>query len=132
MLIESLFAFALSISSYQWTCLERVHCPIPTVEIQALDGDRAGSFSYLTPLKLTLDTTVDLNTPEGQATVVHEFTHYLQWRAGKYTPATTCAEKVNLEAEAYKAGSAYLKTKGIDKDFAGELFTAAMSCPADE
>ena len=130
-MIELLFAFALSTTDYEWHCLDRKTCPIPTVEVM-LDAHRDGSFSYLKPLVVEIDISVDLKTPEGQSIVVHEFVHYLQWRAGKYTPASSCSDILALEREAYAVGAKYLATKGITKDFADQLFAAASMCATDE
>lgn len=131
--IPELFKAAIELGGFTEKCkrLEDA-CQMPAVMIAPLDIDGAlGLFDLRHPVLVRI-------TPEHEgvpgshmwnATLVHEFVHYLQWTTGVFMVNLSCADKVNkVELPAYEVQKKYLAQRGVEFDYSMQAFFMAMGC----
>ncbi len=132
--VTELFKDAIELGGFAQMCQSRVGgCPMPVVAIVEVEDENiAGLFHYRNPNVIQVNASVRVpGTLEFNATVLHEFVHYLQWLAGKLGPASTCMDTPGIEEPAYKAAAAYFARHGVEFDYSMQMFSVqmgAMSC----
>lgn len=127
--VAELFKAAIKFGGFEQECMQRRGgCQMPGVTIVLIeDANVAGLFFFRDPNTVKMNAQVHTpGTLEWNATLVHEFVHYLQWLTGKLGPQTQCEQMVEIEEPAYKAGSAYLAQFGIVKDYKSQLSSIAF------
>lgn len=129
--VLDLYAQAMKIGGYELKCqFRRGGCPAPVVAVSAIESDNvAGQFDPRMPNFVTINSKVlTPGTLDWNATVVHEFVHYLQWVFGEIGPAVSCEDVAKAEVAAYKASAEYLSQFGIVRDHSMQLFAVAVMC----
>lgn len=121
--IAELFQAAIEFGGYKDFCAARRDgCPAPMVRLVPLPENIQGTFNFLEPTVINIAIDAEDHSPgtvEWNETVVHEFTHYLQWLSGKYSPAIKdeCKMMYEIELEAYTAGYRYKEALGLAVDY---------------
>lgn len=130
--LEDLYAIAIEYGDYKEKCKYlRSGCPMPNVILtEHMEATNVGEFTYLNPtvVAIAADKAGSPGTPVWNAVLVHEFTHYLQWRTGKLGPSLPCQAGQEAEIEAYAAASKYLTSRGVAHSFKDQLFGVALMC----
>jgi hypothetical protein len=129
--VGELYLFAVKNGGYEDKCKWRDGgCPMPLVVIENIgDENIAGKFDYRAAQFVVLN--AGIHKPGSMAwntTLVHEFTHYLQWIFGEIGPSTQCMGRMKAEEAAYAAGNAYLKRFGMTKDYSTQMLMHALAC----
>lgn len=130
--VAELFEKAVKHGGFEAACLKRGGCPMPVVALAAIEDDNvAGLFDFHNPVFVKISTGNRIpGTLAFNATVVHEFVHYLQWLTGQLGPQTPCEARVAIEGPAYRAAAAYYAEFGIVFDYSPQMasmaFLAAM------
>ena len=89
----------------------------------------AGRFTWHDPSHILTNAQHSIpGSLEWNATVVHEFVHYLQWLKGTIGPTKPCETVRDAEIEAYKAGDAYLAKFDVVKPRSMERFFVQTMC----
>lgn len=135
--IHELFQKAVKLGGYEGACSGRPNgCEMPMVLLVKLENDNhAGEFHPRLPDFVKINTSNRVpGSLDFNATVIHEFVHYLQWLTGKLGPQTKCSGLYEIESPAYAAAAAYLSEFGIVKDFSDQLFSTqimSMMCAGE-
>ena len=117
-MIAHLFAFAVAAGGYgPWCADHPEECVPPRVESVSMDrlsrlcGANGGCYMRGDEVYVNLDT--QLGSLKWRAFVVHEMTHYLQKRTGKWQgyQVNPC-HRWRAEAEAYRVQNEYAKREG--------------------
>jgi hypothetical protein len=120
--LNVLFKEAIALGGYTDFCAKRFWgCPMPDVTIHLTDENIRGHFSFEHPTRIYLNNQYDApGTLLWNEVAIHEFTHYLQWLSGKYSPARAdiCEMMFEIERDAYNVGHSYLKKHGVVADTA--------------
>lgn len=127
-MLEALLAFAIATADYKELCASTA-CTAPTVI--AADVDGVAMFHPDEPTVIRVSKHLKEGSIEWQSAIVHEYVHYLQWKAGKIGAYVGCEQRLKLEREAYHTESAFLLRHGIDEDFADRIFGVSIRCSTD-
>lgn len=122
-----LFTTALRLSGHQDKCLKfRTEChTMPFIEVAFLSGGVLGQFDPEHPSTIKISPFLIPGSLFWKVTLVHEMTHYLDWRFGVLKPAETCLEAVEHEAHAYEVGRMFLKENGVTTNY-GDMNVSVM------
>jgi hypothetical protein len=79
-----------------------------------------GEFDARNPSYITISDVLSPGSFEWSDSVVHEFTHYLQWLSGELRPLADCLSHAKLEMEAYKTDERWAIEQGVNRDYSGK------------
>lgn len=98
---------------------------MPIVKTQFLPGNVLGQFDENDATYIRISPFLKPGSLFWKVTLVHEFTHYIDWRFGNLKNAATCLEAVASEEHAYEVGRLWLKEHGVETNY-GKMNTAMM------
>ena len=127
--VADLFEQTVALAGYKEMCDARGGCEPPAVVLAPFDNtDIAGRFDPRKASFVQINPILPVGSLRWNSTVVHEFTHYLQWLFGALTPAVACADVQALEFAAYDAAAAYLAQHDITADYTSQRFRVTIMC----
>lgn len=117
-MIETLFAAAITLSGYgSWCNANPTECVAPQVESRSPDWlmrhCQSTGGCYMRTNVVFINDKIPVESLNWEALVVHEMTHYLQRKSGKWGGyRNNPCHRYRSEIEAYAAQRAYAKKKG--------------------